>query len=528
MKRVGFCLLFVFLLCACAGVKEPNLPESSVLDLLNEALDSIEIPSEIKEDIVLPNAFENDITAQWTSSNDGVISSEGIVKRPEYDEPDESIIIDVRLMLKGESVQKSFTVLVKKKELTKESINRTEGYFYQMDDEAAKSYPYDKGYRYAGLINKDGTLHQEFKENEKTGKTVNVMMFGAKAEDEEFDNTTAFQNAISACNAGDEVYVPKGKYYFSKATTTTPYYAHLILKEGVNIRGDGMRESILVSNYKEGEYVHKTYGKKTAILVCNDSNCTISDLGFTANTDDSCLPKDFNNTTVNNPEGNQYAPAFGIVAYSTSSLHLVENVYIHNVYVEYFQYDGIRLFCTRNCKIKDVYITKATDLGGGGAGYGIELRGYGHDYFQMIDTKVDSCFNIVEGATIVGPYIRHGIILSYLTHNNLFYNNTVLDTADDAIDVHGQDEFLNVFVKNYAKGSRKGAGLGLGNTGSSHDESGYGNVVFDNIFESCKYGITVTRGTAYTQLINNTIIGCTTDIKLEDAPNTTQENNIIK
>lgn len=538
MKRLGLAVFLLLLLCSCQGnsTEKPSNPDDNppvvtddaVLKRLNEVADSLSISKEAEDDMVLPSNLEEEIAIRWSSSDEAVISNTGKVNRPEYDAQDITVVLTAELSLQNQTVKRQFSVLVKKQALTMASINRLDDYVYKIDESAASAYPYYKGYVYAGLIDKDGSLHTEFQENETTGQKINVALFGAKANDPEFDNTTAFQNAINACHAGDEVYVPEGKYYFSQATTTTPYYAHLLLKEGVNLRGSGRDKSILVSNYRDKEYVHKTYGKKTATLVLNSGSSTISDLGFSANTDDSCLPEDINNTGVNNPNGNQYAPAFGIVVYSTSTLTLVENVCIKNVYIEYFQYDGIRLFCTRNCKIKGCVITKATDIGGGGAGYGIELRGYGHEYFQMIGTKLDSCYNIVEDNTIIGPYIRHGIILSYLTHNNLFYNNTVLDSADDAFDVHGQDEFLNVFTKNYARGSRRGAGLGLGNTGSSHDESGYGNVAYENCFEECKYGITVTRGTQYTQLIQNTIIGCTQGIYINDALNTTTKDNEIK
>ncbi|MDE7095465.1 MAG: glycoside hydrolase family 55 protein, partial [Anaeroplasmataceae bacterium] len=398
----------------------------------------------------------------------------------------------------------------------------------KMDEAAAKEYPYYKGYLYPGLLNKDGSEHTDFKENKTTGKRLNVKMFGAKADQENFDNTKAFENAIAAAEYGDEVFVPKGKYYFSSATITQPYYAHIKLKDGVNLIGEGKENTILVSNFLKKEYVDAAIGKKTATLVCGSmSNATISNLGFTANTDDSCLPEDYNDTKTNNPKGNAVAPAFGIVVYNGSSATITQNIFIHDVYIEYFQYDGIRLYCTRDCKISDSVITKATDLGGGGAGYGIEIRGYGHEYFNFIGTNHDSCYNIVTGVKVVGPYIRHGIILSYMTHNNLFYNNEVTDTADDAYDVHGQDEFLNMFVKNYGYRSRRGAGLGLGNTGSTHDESGYGNVLYENTFIECKYGVTVARGTQYTQLIRNVIGSCQEGIVINNGPNTYQENNKI-
>lgn len=519
MKR-GFILLVILLLCACTNSK------NQVLEQLNEVAEEINLPEIVEEDLSLPETEKYGIKISWESNREEILSSLGNIHPTEQDE---AVVLTAKLSLENQEITKKFNVIVKGVKKPLENINFTGEYQYQIAEEKASSFPYYKGYTYAGLYTKDGQEHREFTPNETTGSTLNVKLFGAKPEDEAFDNTPAFQKAIQAAKPGDEVFIPAGSYYFQTAVVTSPYYAHIYLKPGVNLRGAGQDKSILVSNYQNKEYVDKTIGKKTATLACgNGADCTISDLGFTANTDDSCLPSDINNTKVNNPEGNQYAPAFGIVVYNTALTTLTQNIYIHDVHISYFQYDGIRLYCTRNCKIANSIITKATDIGGGGAGYGIEIRGYGHEYFKYIDTRLDSCYNIVEGVQVIGPYIRHGIILSYVTHNNLFYNNRVLDSADDAFDVHGQDEFLNVFTKNYAYGSRRGAGLGLGNTGSSHDESGYGNVLYQNVFEKCKYGVTVARGTQYTQVIENTIRDSTYGVYINNGPNTYQKNNKIE
>ncbi|MDE5715699.1 MAG: glycoside hydrolase family 55 protein [Anaeroplasmataceae bacterium] len=521
MKKLIFLVFFLPLLFACAK----NQEEKTISDYVEEAYNKLELPLEVEDDIVLPLNI-NQVNIEWSSNKETILSSIGVIQRGQEDE---LVILTANLSFKEVTKIKEFyiTVLAVTKEL--ENINHTINYNYAMDKSIAEYYPYYQEFLYPGLLNKDGSEHKDFKENETIGKKINVRLFGAKPNDETFDNTIAFQNAIASAQTGDEVYVPKGKYYFSSYVTTQPYYAHIKLKSGINLIGEGQDYSILVSNFRNKEYVHGTYGKKTATLVCgNMSNSTISNIGFSANTDDACLPTDINNTKVNNPVGNQYAPAFGIVVYNNSLATNTKNIYIHDVNIEYFQYDGIRLYCTQDCKIANCVIQKATDIGGGGAGYGIEIRGYGHEYYKYVGTNLDSCYNIVTEVKIIGPFIRHGIILSYLTHNNLFYQNEVIDSADDAFDVHGQDEFLNIFVKNYAKGSRLGAGLGLGNTGSTHDESGYGNVLYENTFVECKYGITVARGTAYTQIIRNTIEACKFGIYISDGPYTYQENNKIK
>ncbi len=520
MKRVILVIAFLVCLTSCKA----TTTQKTTIEKIDEAYQALVLDEIAEQNLDLVKESVYGVLIEWTSNEENVLSSKGEVTPREEDT---DVILTATLRLEQEQRIKQFYIKVPGVKIPN-NINYTENYQYQIPLDKVASYPYYKGYTFAGLLSKNGKEHREFKINETTGATINVKLFGAKPNDESHDNTEAFKKAIASAKPGDEVFVPEGRYYFSSAVCQSPYYAHIQLKAGVNIRGVGKDKSILISNFKNKEYINQSFGKKTATLVCgNGSNCMISDLGITANTDDSALPKDYNDTRVNNPDGNQYAPAFGIVIYNTSTATLTENVYIHDIFISYFQYDGIRLYCTRNCKIADCIITKATDIGGGGAGYGIEIRGYGHEYFKYIDTNLDSRYNIVERVQVVGPYIRHGIILSYMTHNNLFYNNQVLDSADDAFDVHGQDEFLNVFSKNYARGSRRGAGLGLGNTGSTHDESGYGNVLYKNYFENCKYGVTVARGTSYTQVIENKIQGCNYGIYINNGPYTYQYNNSI-
>ena len=535
LNKIFIILMFGLLTVWVSGCIIDEIPtpteEKTTAEKLQEACDELSIDLIIEGNITLPTNGKHDSSISWTSNNENVISTNGNVNVPYYNEKDVDVDLVATITISSSSIEKTFSVIVKKQEATIETVNYTPGYSFKMNEEDASVFPYYKGHLYAGLINKDGTPRLNFNEERGVKTRINVVkMFGAKANDPNFDNTQAFNNASNACGPTGEVYVPEGKYYFSTNAITGPFYAHVVLRNGASMVGDGPDKSILVSNYKNGEYVHSSYGKKTTTLYLeNSSNSTVSNLGFSANTDDTCLPKDPTNTTANNPTGNAKAPAFAIMVYTTSILEITENVLIEDVYIEYFQYDGIRLYCTRDCKINRAYITKSTDVGGGGAGYGIEIRGEGHEAFNRIDSKLDSCYNIVTNCKIVGPYIRHGIIFSYLSHNNLIAFNEVSETADDAFDVHGQDEFLNLFTQNYAYRSRRG-GFGFGNSGASamHDESGYGNVCYKNVIENCYDGISVILGTKYTQLIDNIIIGTSRyPINISNGPNTKNENNTI-
>ena len=177
-----------------------------------------------------------------------------------------------------------------------------------------------------------------------------------------------------------------------------------------------------------------------------------------------------------------------------------------------------------------LFRSDATDVGGGGAGYGIQIRGNGFESFSMVGATADSRYNYVANNTLKGPYLRHAIILSYVTHNNLIYNNTMDGCQDEPLDLHGEDEFLNVFTKNIVSNVAK-TGIGLGNPGSTHDATGPGNVIYGNVVENAAGGIQVSYGTPDTQIYNNVFKNLkdgSTGIRITFGPNTTIRNNEIQ
>ena len=105
--------------------------------------------------------------------------------------------------------------------------------------------------------------------------------------------------------------------------------------------------------------------------------------------------------------------------------------------------------------------------------------------------------NWITGCRI-GPVIRHGVLLQYSAHNNLVENNTCFETTEDAYDLHGEDEYANELRFNlaYWDGDPAGtpAGFGIGNTGSTHDNSGPGNWIHHNEVRGYQIGVEVIQG----------------------------------
>ncbi|MDE6661129.1 MAG: right-handed parallel beta-helix repeat-containing protein [Anaeroplasmataceae bacterium] len=399
-------------------------------------------------------------------------------------------------------------------------------YIDGLDYEYTGDWGHNKDYTKPGFYNPDGTVHELPADKEATGTRINVVMFGAKANDEEFDNTTAVKQAIASAKEGDYIYFPAGKYYFSSNTLSSPHFAHIyIYTNGIGIRGAGKDNTILVSKFSANDNLSKS---TATLAVMNASDVTISDLTFTAEVPAENMPTDLS-TSRNNPEGNQYAPKVQISVVNTDPIESTRNVVIKNCKISYFQESAIALKKTQDCKVKDCEISDATDIGGGGAGYGICITGNGFESFSMVGSTTDSRYNFISDNTFKGPYLRHAIILSYVTHNNVVYNNSIDGCQDEPLDLHGEDEFLNVFTKNKVANVTK-TGIGLGNPGSTHDATGPGNVIYGNEVENALGGIQVSYGTPDTQIYNNVFKNLkegSTGIRITFGPNTTIRNNEI-
>lgn len=368
-------------------------------------------------------------------------------------------------------------------------------------------------YTEPGMINPDGSVHEEHTANVATN-TLNVLDLGVVADGS--DQSAAIQAVIDSASAGDEVYLPGGTYGITK---------ELILNTGINLRGDGVEETILMALTTDGAY------SSSVIVMYGKSDIMISDLRVTSEfTGAYSTDHQTNNPEASGPNYPIAIKDFNVTEEALTYDNPSSNITIDNLLIENYQTMGIRVENSHDVVIKNSTFQKATDVGGGGAGYGVSIQGDGNNV-NRVGFKNDSRYNVVRDCDFVGPYLRHGVILQYYTHNNAIYDNTLTATKLDAIDIHGEDEYLNEIYNNVIADIETGAGIAAGNTGATHDKSGPGNYIHDNTISNSREGIKIHLGTEDTVIKNNTITGATVDnakgIYLQNAPGTVVEGNII-
>lgn len=380
-----------------------------------------------------------------------------------------------------------------------------------------------------GLHDKSGQVHEMPREITKTGITLDVTHFGATPNDPTFNNYQAFKDAIDQAIPGDEVFVPEGMYYFTGSRPVEGYYSHIELKSGILFTGAGEDKTTLVSKFSESSNQNR---ETSLITMVNASDILITNMTLTSDTPDSVLP-DPNNSGL---QSNVFTgPKYGITIDSprtvTSSEQQAHNVVIKSVTIEKFQRMGVRIRLSREIVIDDVTFKNALNLGGGGAGYGISIQGSGFNT-NWTDSLKDTVFNIVKNAHFEGPYLRHGIIVQYFAHNNLIEHNHFENILLDAIDMHGEDEYSNEIRYNTIINTRQGAGIGVGNSGATHDASGRNNFIHNNVIDGGLRGIDVILGSPRTIIVSNVIKNLNLDrsigITLSKSPYTYVFNNTFE
>ncbi|MET3211207.1 UNVERIFIED_CONTAM: parallel beta-helix repeat protein [Paenibacillus sp. PvR008] len=379
-----------------------------------------------------------------------------------------------------------------------------------------------------GMYENDGrTPHTIHMSNSKTGSTLNlVTQYGANTADSAADDAAKIRAAIAAAKAGDEIYLPNGTYNLNSPDPNDTS-THFQLKSGVNIRGESQLGVVLKSNFDNTDktsspitsYVMRGKGVNNVYL----KNFSITSIWNKTYSSDS---------TTSNPDAG--GPNHGIqILYDSTTSNKSYNVTIDRITIEKFKNNAIKITRAQDVVVQNCTIKNATDVGGGGAGYGIVLEGTYHE--DHIGQNDDSARNVAQNNTILGPYIRHGVLLQNYTHNNVIRNNTITNSAIDAIDLHGEDEYLNEVYANTITGVSRGGGVGLGNSGGTtyiHDATGSYNYIHDNVIDSSKYGVWVLFDTPDTTIERNTIrnfykVSNSSGIYLGKAPRTIIRSNLI-
>src|SRR5690625_1258134 len=244
-----------------------------------------------------------------------------------------------------------------------------------------------------GLINPDGTAYIPHEHNPVSGETIDVTAFGAKPNDENYDNTPAIIAAIEAAQAGDEVYFPNGEYHL-KTAMPNDATSHFYLKSKVNLRGESEEGVQLISYFDMNETSNSKIMTGYGI-----HNVAISNLTLTSTFNGAYSE----NPSQNNPD--RGGPTYGVFI-ADSIGEPSSQITIDHVTIEKFQRTGIRIENSNKNIIQNSTFRKATDVGGGGAGYGISIQGVqGTDRWGYPN---DTYFNIVQDNKFKSPYMRHG------------------------------------------------------------------------------------------------------------------------
>jgi parallel beta-helix repeat protein len=387
----------------------------------------------------------------------------------------------------------------------------------------------------SGMRNPDGSVHPLPAEN-VASKIINVVtratQIGCKIDliDNDHDDQACIQAIIedAGTTAGTALYFPNGSYNLI-AFSDKYKSAHLVItKSAVNIEGQS-RDGTIFKSHKDDA------GKASysGITLHGVHDIVLKNFTFT-NT--------WNKTYSTQTKGNS-SDAGGLTnviatGYNNISDQPTYNVIIDNVLVEKFRRMGVLIAAgSRDILVKNSIARNATDVGGGGAGYGFVIQGKTHQSaasnpFLGVVSK-DAYFVTLDGNKTEGQYIRHAVIIQYWAHNNVVRNSHFDRTQLDAIDLHGEDEYDNEISHNVITNSYR-AGIGLGNSGAGHDKSGVNNWIHHNTMINCNWGITVQYGTDKTTIEHNIIrdnsanaVSSPAGIVLGKSANSVLRNNTI-
>lgn len=284
-----------------------------------------------------------------------------------------------------------------------------------------------------------------------TGTTRSILSFGATSNNSSNDDATAIRNAIAASSAGDEVYIPNGVYHLKSRD--------IKLKTGVSIRGQSMSGTILVAQFSD----QGADNPNSQVFRVEEGRNNIT----------------FSNFRIEMDGGQSMLYGIALGSGSTGVAN-ARRVAIRNVNIEGFERFAIAIRNCDNILVENCLLRNATALGGGGQGYGVMI-GY------------PQTFNVWVKGNTIGPVIRHAVIIQYVAHHNLVEHNIAIDNTEDAYDLHGEDEYSNELRYNIAYGGG-GYGFGIGNTGSTHDDSGPDNWIHHNEVYNSRGGVNIILG----------------------------------
>ncbi|MDR4888359.1 right-handed parallel beta-helix repeat-containing protein [Fredinandcohnia sp. QZ13] len=365
-----------------------------------------------------------------------------------------------------------------------------------------------------GLVDRSGAPIEVPTLVPATGRTLDVTQFGADPAPDSHDDAAAIRKAIDAAEPGDEVVLPAGTYDL-RSTDPADKTANIVLRSGVDLRGDGQERTVLLTSLNGEDDSRVIRGSGVYDVIIADFTITSRHEGP--------LGEDPDDSDAGG--GPMYGIYIGAHEGKPSYRILVENLGIRK-----FERHGISVKTSREVTLSGNHISEATAIGPGGQGYGIAIEGSVDQHDP--DAANDSRHNVVIGNTFDGRHLRHAVLLQFPTHNNLVVENTIVGSYLDAIDLHGEGEYLNEIRNNTVIGGKR-AGIALGNSGGAknkHDASGRGNWVHSNNLIGNRQGILVILGTRDTLIEDNKITASKDSkvgIELRNAPGTVLRGNHI-
>ncbi len=365
----------------------------------------------------------------------------------------------------------------------------------------------------AGLVAPDGRPIEVPVPPRPTGTSFDVTELGADPAPGTGDDAPAIREALATAEAGDEVFLPRGVYDL-RSPHPDDEDANLLLADGVQLSGAGPRDTVLRTSFDGQEDSAVVRG--TGVV-----DAAVRGLAITSGYDGPL-------GTDPDEDGPGGGPAYG-VQIGEDDGEGSRRVLVEDVAVELFQRHGISVKASREVTVTGCRVSDATSVGPGGAGYGITVEGRAQGDAGPAN---DSRHNVVRGNRLDGTHLRHGILLQFATHHNLLADNTIDGGVLDAIDLHGEGEYLNEIRGNTITGV-DAAAVALGNSGGEkhrHDASGAGNWVHDNRLRGNEQGVLVILGTPDTLVEDNLIVassGSVAGIELRHAPGTVVRDNTV-
>lgn len=347
-----------------------------------------------------------------------------------------------------------------------------------------------------------------------SGLSLDVTDYGADPDPDSGDDAAAIRAALDAAEAGDEVLLPAGTFDL-RSTDPGDDTANIVLRSGIDLRGAGRDRTVLLSSLDgaEGSTVLRGAG--------------IEDVRLTGLTITSTVVGPPGQDTEDSEAGG--GPAFGIHLGARAGRGSAR-VLVEDVSVSRFERHGISVKSSREVTLRGNHLAEATGVGPGGRGYGIAVEGPVEPVAAGADT--DSRHHQVIGNTFEGQHLRHAILLQFATHHSLVADNVITGSLLDAIDLHGEGEYLNEIRGNTVVDGRR-AGIALGNSGGSkhlHDASGEGNWVHSNELAGNREGVLVILGTPGTVIEDNRILagaGSRAGVEVRNGPGTVVRGNQI-